>query len=199
MQCNKEGILLSGGIDSMAIAYWKKPQLAFTVDYGQVCADAEIHAAAKIAKDIGIEHHIIRVNCSQLGSGSLCGKEQLRDAPAEEWWPYRNQLLVTFACMKGIGLGMSKLYVGSIKTDKFHKDGTKTFYEMMSKLVEYQEGGIKIEMPAAELDTYELVAISKMPVNAMLWSHSCHTSNNPCMKCSGCLKNYAVRLRYKIG
>ena len=81
----------------MALAYWKRPQLAFTIDYGQVCAEAEIRAAAKVASDIGIEHHIIKVDCSQLGSGSLCGGKPIDDAPVEEWWPYRNQLLVTLA------------------------------------------------------------------------------------------------------
>lgn len=169
----------------MALAYWKRPQLAFTIDYGQVCAEAEIRAAAKVASDIGIEHHIIKVDCSQLGSGSLCGGKPIDDAPVEEWWPYRNQLLVTLACMKGISLGLGKLYVGSIKTDGIHKDGTPEFYRMM--------------MPAYEMDTYQLVEASGMPKEAMLWSHSCHTSNTPCMKCSGCMKNYAVKLKFGLG
>ena len=69
----------------------------------------------------------------------------------------------------------------------------------INELMEYQEGGIKIEMPAAELNTYQLVEVSRMPKEAMLWSHSCHTSNTPCMKCSGCLKNYAVRYKYGLG
>lgn len=196
---NKEGILLSGGIDSMALAYWKRPQLAFTIDYGQVCAEAEIRAAAKVASELGIKHHIIEVDCSQLGSGSLCGGKPIDDAPVEEWWPYRNQLLVTLACMKGISLGLGKLYVGSIGTDGIHKDGTPEFYRMMNDLMEYQEGGIKIEMPASEMDTFQLVETSGMPKEAMLWSHSCHISNTPCMKCSGCMKNYAVRLKFGLG
>ena len=28
------GLLLSGGIDSSALAFWKRPQVCFTVDYG---------------------------------------------------------------------------------------------------------------------------------------------------------------------
>lgn len=199
MLYNREGVLLSGGMDSMAIAYWKRPQLAFTIDYGQVCAEAEIRAATKVALDLGLEHHIIKVDCSSLGSGLLCGKNAIDSAPVEEWWPYRNQLLVTLACMKGIALGLRKLYVGSIKTDGIHKDGTSEFYRLMNELMVYQEGGIKIEMPAAELNTYQLVEVSGMPKEAMLWTHSCHTSNTPCMKCSGCLKNYAVRYKYGLG
>jgi 7-cyano-7-deazaguanine synthase len=199
MLYNKEGILLSGGIDSMALAYWKQPQLAFTIDYGQVCADAEIRAATKVALDLGMEHHVIKVDCSELGSGLLSGAKPIDGAPVEEWWPYRNQLLVTLACMKGISLGLRKLYVGSIMTDGLHKDGTPEFYRLMSELVEYQEGGVKIEMPAAEMNAYQLVEVSKMPKEAILWSHSCHTSNMPCMKCSGCMKNYAVRHKFGLG
>ena len=199
MQHNRIGLLLSGGLDSMAIAYWKRPELAFTVDYGQVCAEAEIRAARRVADALGMEHHIIRVDCSELGSGLLSGKKAIDGSPVEEWWPYRNQLLVTLACMKGIGLGLKKLYVGSIRTDNIHKDGTREFYDRLNSLMEYQEGGLQIGMPAAELDTYQLVEVSGMPKEAMLWSHSCHTSNTPCMKCSGCLKNYAVRLKYGLG
>ena len=199
MLYNKEGILLSGGIDSMALAYWKQPQLAFTIDYGQVCADAEIRAATKVALDLGMEHHVIKVDCSELGSGLLSGAKPIDGAPVEEWWQYRNQLLVTLACMKGISLGLRKLYVGSIMTDGLHKDGTPEFYRLMSELVEYQEGGVKIEMPAAEMNAYQLVEVSKMPKEAILWSHSCHTSNMPCMKCSGCMKNYAVRHKFGLG
>ena len=95
MQYNKTAVLLSGGMDSICIAYWKKPDMAFTIDYGQVCAEAEIHSAAIICKKLGIEHHIIRIDCSSLGSGLLSGKPTVEDSPSEEWWPYRNQLLVT--------------------------------------------------------------------------------------------------------
>lgn len=200
MQYNKTAVLLSGGIDSICIAYWKKPDMAFTIDYGQVCAEAEIHSAAIICKKLGIEHHIIRIDCSSLGSGLLSGKPTVEDSPSEEWWPYRNQLLVTLACMKGISLGVKKLYVGSVRTDGVqHKDGTPEFYDMLSRLMSYQEGGITVEMPAHSMDTYELVEASGTPLDLLLYSHSCHVSNKPCMKCKGCEKNYAVRLKYGIG
>ena len=34
-------LLLSGGMDSIALAYWKRPDIALTIDYGQAAADAE--------------------------------------------------------------------------------------------------------------------------------------------------------------
>src|SRR5574344_2964335 len=194
MQGNKTGILLSGGMDSMALAYWKKPDLAFTVDYGQRCAEAEIEISARLCKELKMEHHIIRVVCSCLGSGTLSGQPSIEGSPSEEWWPYRNQLLVTLACMRGISLRLNTLYVGSVKTDgDRHTDGKKEFYDRLSGLMEFQEGNIKIEMPAYNMDTVQLIKYSGIPYSMLLWSHSCHTSNHPCLHCSGCIKNLEVR------
>lgn len=200
MPSNKTAILLSGGMDSIAIAYWKKPNIAITIDYGQKCAEAEIRSAAFVAKELGIEHHIIHVDCSSLGSGCLHGSEPLAIAPMHEWWPYRNQLLVTLACMKAITLGVKTIYVGSIKQDgDRHKDGTSEFYNMLSALTEYQEGSIRVEMPAAELNTADIVKKYKVPLYLILHSHSCHTANIPCLDCPCCVKNYKVRQELGIG
>ena len=194
MPSNKTAILLSGGMDSIAIAYWKKPDIAITIDYGQKCAAAEIRSAAFVAEELNMQHHVIHVDCSSLGSGCLHGTEPLPIAPMREWWPYRNQLLVTLACMKEISFGVKTIYVGSIKQDgDRHKDGTQEFYNRLSSLIEYQEGGIKIEMPAAELNTTDIIKKYKVPLYLILHSHSCHTSNIPCLECPGCIKNYKVR------
>jgi len=185
---NKSGILLSGGMDSISIAYWKRPAFSFTIDYGQKPAQAEIHAAQNVSKHLGIEHHIIYVDCSKLGTGDLSSNKSLSISPMKEWWPYRNQLLITLACMKGISLGIEELFVGSVKSDGAHIDGTMGFYTSMSQLIELQEGNITVRVPAIELTTPELISISQVPIDLLLWAHSCHTSNNPCMNCNGCLK-----------
>lgn len=197
---NRIGILLSGGMDSMALAYWKRPDIAFTIDYGQKCAKAEIQAASYVAKKLNMEHVIIRVDCSSLGSGTLSGKPSIDGAPSEEWWPYRNQLLVTLACMKGISLGLKTLYVGSVAPDgKRHADGKSEFYMKLNEIVSFQEGNINIEVPAINMDTIQLIKISKISYSMLLHAHSCHTSNYPCMKCSGCYKNYMIRKQLGIG
>ncbi len=68
-----KAILLSGGMDSIALAYWLRPAFAFTMDYGQAAAAAEIDASVQIAHDLGIDHEVIRVDCSSLGSGDMAG------------------------------------------------------------------------------------------------------------------------------
>jgi 7-cyano-7-deazaguanine synthase len=185
---DKTAILLSGGMDSIALCFWKNPAVAFTINYGQKPAKAEIHAACQVAKYLNIEHHIIELDCSEFGSGDMSGNKPLSLAPATEWWPYRNQLLVTLACMKGINLGITELYIGSVKTDSTHSDGTKSFYQKISDLISYQEGKIIVGAPAIELETVDLIKKSGVPTSVLLWAHSCHTSNEPCMNCNGCKK-----------
>lgn len=188
MQKNNLAILLSGGMDSIALAYWKNPGHSITIDYGQKAAKAEIRAAQQISKQLDIKHHIIKVDCSALGSGDMNGSKPLKISPITEWWPYRNQLLVTLACMKAVSLGIKELIVGSVSSDGAHKDGTKNFYEYLSKLMEYQEGKIKINCPAIEMNTVELIKKANLPQSLLYWAHSCHTANQPCMKCNGCKK-----------
>lgn len=193
MQQNKKAILLSGGMDSIALSYWLRPEIAITLDYGQKAAEAEIKVATRIAIMLGMEHHVIRVDCSSLGSGDLVGSMPISEAPITEWWPYRNQMLVTLALMKAIQLGVGELMVGSVKTDAQHTDGTPTFYKLLSQLVEMQEGHIKVTAPAIDMTTVELVRKSGIPENILLYAHSCHTSNQPCGRCHGCMKYMYVK------
>jgi len=183
-----KGILLSGGIDSIALAYWQRPSIALTINYGQAPAKAEILASTAIAKALNIAHYIIEVDCSSLGSGDLLNQEALSLSPSPEWWPYRNQLLITLACMKGIALGVSELITGSVKSDGFHKDGTPEFYELINNLMVYQEGGIKVHSPCIGMTSVELVKQSAIPDSVLYWAHSCHTGNVPCGHCRGCNK-----------
>ena len=84
-----------GRVDSSAIALLERPQLAIVVDYGQLPAAGERRAALIIAKRLDIPLETIVVDCSSLGSGDMAGICASPHAPVPEWWPYRNQLLVT--------------------------------------------------------------------------------------------------------
>ncbi|MDB5121841.1 MAG: 7-cyano-7-deazaguanine synthase [Sphingobacteriales bacterium] len=188
-----KGILLSGGLDSIALAYLIRPDIAFTIDYGQKPAKTEISVSDKICKLLNIHHEVITVDCTCLGSGDLSNNKTLAIAPSTEWWPYRNQLLITLACMKGIAMDISELALGSVKTDSFHKDGTNSFYDKINDLMQYQEGNIKVTCPSIHMMSTELITMSKVPMEILLWGHSCHTANIPCGICPGCLKHLRVK------
>ena len=158
----KNAILLSGGIDSSALTALTKPDHAFVIDYGQICAEAEVKAAQKIAQELNIPITIIRANCKELGSGELAGKENLDIAPSPEWWPFRNQLLITLAGHIALKMQIKTLFFGSIVTDNFHADGTKEFFDLIDELMSFQEGKIKVSAPAINMNSTELIKLSKI-------------------------------------
>ena len=188
----KTGILLSGGIDSISLAWWKKPQVAYTVDYGQRSANGEMRAAGAVCSTMDIVHRIIYVDCSSLGSGDLAGREPNLFAPSPEWWPFRNQLLLTLAAMAAVQDGVSKLLFGAVKTDSFHQDGSSDFFSQIDRLVSIQEGGIIIEAPALGMTSSELVETSGIEASVLSWAHSCHKSDFACGNCRGCEKHRLV-------
>lgn len=188
----KTGLLLSGGMDSLCIAWWKRPDVAITIDYGQLPAAAEIAASGAICKQLGIEHHVIRVDCRALGSGDMAGEKANTHAPASDWWPYRNQLLTTLAAMRAIALGVTHLWLGTVQSDGSHRDGTPEFIDALGKLLSLQEGAMTVEAPAIHLSTSELVCLSGVMPGQLAWAHSCHKANVACGSCRGCYKYFDV-------
>jgi 7-cyano-7-deazaguanine synthase len=175
-------------MDSLSIAWWKRPDLAITVDYGQKAAEAEKAASAAVCAQLGIEHHILTVDCRSLGSGDMAGAAPDAAAPASDWWPYRNQLLVTLAAMKAIALGATTLYIGTVSSDEGHRDGTTEFVRLIDSLLSYQEGTMHVEAPAIGMTTQQLVNAAEVPESILAWAHSCHKANLPCGSCRGCNK-----------
>jgi 7-cyano-7-deazaguanine synthase len=183
-------LLLSGGMDSTAIAYWRRPEVAITVDYGQRPAAGEIRAAQAVSQALEIDHHVLRCDLSALGSGDMAGAVALDMAPVPEWWPYRNQMLITLAAMKAVGLGVDTLQIGCLVTDGRHADGRADFVAALDGLLRLQEGHLRLEAPAVELTAVELIQRSEIPMDVLGWAHSCHVGEYACGLCGGCQKHY---------
>ena len=183
-------LLLSGGMDSTAIAYWKRPSVGITIHYGQRPAPGEIRASSAICSALNIEHFVISANIAALGSGDLVGHPPSDGAPASEWWPYRNQFLISLAAMKCHQLCISELMIGALKTDGFHADGTREFIDRINDLLALQEGNLRVSAPAIGLTASELVRQSEIPEELLCWSHSCHVAESACGFCRGCRKHF---------
>lgn len=194
----KTALLLSGGMDSIAIAWWRRPALAITVDYGQRPALAEFRAAASAAEAMGIEHLTVKADLSALGSGDMAGAEPLSMAPVTEWWPFRNQMLVTLAAMKAVAHGVQRLLIGTLKTDGLHADGRSDFVTTLDVLLRLQEGGLQLEAPAIELTSAELIRTSDVPMEILAWAHSCHVGIHACGICRGCQKHYQTLMELGV-
>jgi 7-cyano-7-deazaguanine synthase len=110
-------------------------------------------------------------------------------ATTSDWWPYRNQLLITLACMRAISREVHTLYIGTVKSDgESHRDGTPEFVSRMDGLMAYQEGSLRIVAPAVEYTTAELVRMVGVPPGLLAWAHSCHKAEIACGNCRGCNK-----------
>lgn len=186
------GVLLSGGVDSIALTYWKRPQVAFTIDYGQAPAEAEVHASTQVCRELAIEHDVLRVDCSAIGSGDLANTPALAVAPVPEWWPFRNQLLITIAAARALARGVDRLLLGAVITDRVHADGGPEFVAALSSVIALQEGGIVVDAPAIELSSAALVRASEVPAALLAWAHSCHVGNLACGRCRGCAKHFTT-------
>lgn len=185
-------LLLSGGMDSTCIAWWKRPDVAIFVDYGQKPAEAEEAAGRAICESIELRFEMVRADCSALGSGDMAGAPSLGMAPVPEWWPFRNQLILTIAGAVALRLGVKHLMIGALSTDGVHADGRSEFIAAISDLMAMQEGGLTVGAPAIGLTAVELVEASGISQDILGWAHSCHTSNVACGQCRGCRKHYAT-------
>ena len=113
-------------------------------------------------------------------------------SPTLEWWPFRNQLLVTLASMKLVQCGIDEVIIGSVKGDAIHADGTSGFVQNMDALLRIQEGAIRFSAPALHLTSTELLRKSRIPLGVLALAHSCHSGPIPCGQCRGCIKSLEV-------
>lgn len=188
-------LLLSGGLDSATLAYTHRPDLTVTVDYGQCCADAEIQASAQIADQLNLEHEVIEVDCRSLGAGTMADQQNSDLGDAPEWWPYRNQLVITLVAMDVVRRGTDRLLVGAVADDQSHADGQAKFFDLMDSLLLFQEGNLSVEAPAIDRTTEDLVREANPPESLLGWTHSCTASNAACGECRSCKKRQRVLSR----
>lgn len=196
-------LLLSGGIDSAAMAVWQRPDSTLFIDYGQRPARSEATAAAAVARELGLPHDQIAVDARAVGSGLLATDKPSagREMPAPEWWPYRNQLLITAAAawlissrgLDAVAEARWRVELATVATDSVrHRDGTADFFKAMDGLLKLQEGGLGCAAPALALSSVELVERSRVTRAVLGWTHSCHVSCLPCGDCPGCHKRSDV-------
>lgn len=182
-------LLLSGGMDSNALAWSIRPELAVTVDYGQRPAEGEIRAASAVCECLNIKHRIVKVDCRMLGSGDMAGTRPHALAPVSEWWPFRNQLLITLAAAVAIQEGLARIAFGTVSSDGSHADGRLEFFDCMRQLLRLQEGKLELEVPAIGESSISLCRKVGIPFEVLAWSHSCHVADFACGNCRGCIKH----------
>lgn len=182
-------LLLSGGMDSTAIAHWLEPEALLFVDYGQGPSAAERRAADRVAIQVQRPLAYLSIDCAPVGEDLLRGPDAPTKPTGEVWWPYRNQLLATFASAWALGNGCSEVLIGTVAGDgDIHRDGTAWFLQSLDALISGQEGGIHIAAPAFAMTTEALIEASGITRDVLAGTYSCHRSSFPCGECGGCTK-----------
>lgn len=185
-------LLLSGGIDSTAIAAWLQPAVCLTVDYGQRSATAEIRASEQVCKDLCLHHEVLTARIADLGAGDMSGETTSSHSVHSEFWPFRNQYLITLGAMLAIKQGCERVLIGTVVTDQRHLDGSQQFIETLDRVLAVQEGAVRLIAPASSLTSAELVRMSKIAPATLGWAHSCHIGDLACGQCRGCQKHSEV-------
>jgi 7-cyano-7-deazaguanine synthase len=183
-------LLFSGGIDSTVLAWWLRPERLFFVRYGQVAAAGEQRAAEAVASALGLPLDIRAVDLRAFGHGTMAGGPSL-NPEAPEFWPYRNQMLVTLAAMAYADQQPDSIILGSVAGDEIHPDGTDEFRAAMDALL-HAQSRTKLETPGVGSTSEELVKRTSVPINLLGWTFSCHTGEWACGTCRGCIKHEQV-------
>ncbi|OPX13520.1 7-cyano-7-deazaguanine synthase [Gordonia sp. i37] len=187
-------LLLSGGLDSTALAAILRPTLCLAIAYGQRPAAAETRAAAAVCRELDLDCATITLDLAAIGSGLLLDDGPAPpDAASPEWWPFRNQLLVTAAAAVALNHGLHDVYIGTVAGDgERHADGTQAFYDALNTVMAVQEGAVKVHTPAIGCSTTDLLRRSGLGPSQLGWTTSCHRSDTPCGACPGCWKRHRV-------
>jgi 7-cyano-7-deazaguanine synthase len=185
-------LLLSGGTDSTCLAHALRPSLCLTIDYGQRIAKAEIEASRNVCKRLHLKHKVIKIDLRAFATGTMAGRKQKNQGALPEWWPFRNQLVLTIGSMVAYSRGLQEVIIGTVRSDRRHRDGSVAFLRQMDRVVRSQEGAIRLLAPASKLSAEELFSAAEPPLSLLGLTFSCHRSNFPCGQCGGCRKNEAV-------
>jgi 7-cyano-7-deazaguanine synthase len=194
---NSTVLLLSGGLDSAALAAWTRPALTLFVDYGQKPRDAEARAARAVATNLGLQFTSVTLPLADLGGGLMHDDTPMPGAPSPEWWPFRNQFLATAGAAVAIRHQLTTVSLASVRGDgDRHVDGSTPFYEALDAVMRMQEGAVRVTAPAIGLSTVELLREAQAERSLIGWTVSCHRANQPCGNCPGCWKRELVLAEY---
>jgi 7-cyano-7-deazaguanine synthase len=173
-------LLLSGGIDSAALALWQRPDICLTIDYGHPAFRGELRAAKIFSHEINANHEVreLRIYSSPPRRDGL--------------WPFRNQFLISSAAAIFGNAEEVEILIGTLSTD-IYTDCTKAFIDSINRTFEVQKCSVKVSAPAINLTAKELLFQSKLPKDILGSTYSCHKSDIPCGHCPGCDKQKAFR------
>jgi len=198
-------ILLSGGLDSATVVAMAKADgftcYTMSFDYGQRHR-AELQAAERVAKDLGVvEHKVIGLNLNGIGGSALTDSSiAVPETPGEgipvTYVPARNTVFLSLALGWAEVLGARDIFIGVNAVDySGYPDCRPEFVESFERMANLAtkagvEGqGFTIQAPLQMLSKAEIVkAGTRLGVDYGL-TVSCYQADDQgraCGKCDSC-------------
>ena len=198
-------VLLSGGLDSMVAAGIAREEgfgiLALTVDYNQRHR-IELQAAAKVARALGAEQHIVLpLDLSRFGGSALTAdidvpKEGLEEGIPVTYVPARNTIFLSLALGWAEAAGARAMFIGVNALDySGYPDGRPDFIAAFESLADIAtkagvEGeGFKVRAPLLHMSKAQIAAeAARLGLDAGL-SWSCYDpapEGRHCGLCDSC-------------
>ena len=198
-------ILLSGGLDSATVVAMAKDAgyscYTMSFDYGQRHR-AELNAAARVARDLGVvEHKVIGLNLDGIGGSALTDSSiDVPEAPSEgipiTYVPARNTVFLSLALGWAEVLGARDIFIGVNAVDySGYPDCRPEFVEAFERMANLatkagvQGQGFTIQAPLQNLSKADIVRAGvKLGVDYSL-TVSCYQADDnghACGKCDSC-------------
>ena len=198
-------ILLSGGLDSATVVAMAKADgfacYTMSFDYGQRHR-AELQAAERVAKDLGVvEHKVIGLNLNGIGGSALTDSsiavpETPREGIPVTYVPARNTVFLSLALGWAEVLGARDIFIGVNAVDySGYPDCRPEFVESFERMANLAtkagvEGqGFTIQAPLQMLSKADIVkAGTRLGVDYGL-TVSCYQADDQgraCGKCDSC-------------
>lgn len=201
----KAVILLSGGLDSATVVAMAKAEgyqcYTMSFDYGQRHR-AELHAAARVAKDMGaIAHKVIGLDLDGMGGSALTDSSiDVPEAPSEgipvTYVPARNTVFLSLALGWAEVLGAQDIFIGVNAVDySGYPDCRPEFVEAFERLANLAtkagvEGqGFRIQAPLQNMSKADIVKAGMAHGVDYSLTVSCYQANDQgqaCGKCDSC-------------
>ena len=194
----KAVIILSGGPDSITVAYSAKAQgydvYALTFNYGQK-AQIEIEKAASIAAELGISHKVVDLsNLSQIYQGATSLVDEDIEVTSEFTdpiiVPFRNGVFMAVTVAYADVIGANHILYGAHGSDEqFYPDCRQEFYEAFQEAARLgTEKPMEIRSPFSGVAKSGLLTVAAKLGVPLDKTWSCYL-NGPlhCGRCESCL------------
>lgn len=199
-------VLLSGGMDSVAVMHWAKSRysnlVAVLFDYGQPNRDQELAAAGILAGEAGIPRvGVVLADALPRGRGilkSVVDHDGLEDGISPAFVPGRNLLFITSAAAHGsvhFPNGNFDIVVGANGQDarRFPDCSHGAFIKLSQALRHGVAREINIVAPFVDRTKEQILrSLDVAALEAVARSWSCYRNHGPCGTCSPCVLRAAA-------